>query len=43
MALEAVERVAGEKCEPAELWEDGDEPWHESLNDLAEPLRTALR
>ncbi len=44
MALEAVERVAGEQSELAELWDDADEPeWRESLDDLAERLRTALR
>lgn len=44
MALEAVERVAGEKSELAELWDDADEPeWRESLEDLKERLRTALR
>ena len=44
MALEAVERVAGERSELAELWEDADEPkWRESLEDLMERLRTALR
>jgi hypothetical protein len=44
MALEAVERVAGEKSELGELWDDADEPeWRESLEDLAERLRTALR
>ncbi len=44
MALEAVERVAGEQSELAELWDDADEPeWRESLDDLSERLRTALR
>ncbi|MFF1879932.1 DUF4259 domain-containing protein [Pseudarthrobacter sp. NPDC058196] len=44
MALEAVQRVAGEQSELAELWDDADEPeWHESLDDLVERLRTALR
>lgn len=44
MALEAVERVAGEKSELAELWDDADEPeWRESLDDLAERLRGSLR
>jgi Domain of unknown function (DUF4259) len=44
LALEAVERVAGEKSELAELWDDADEPeWREPLDDLAERLRTALR
>jgi hypothetical protein len=44
MALEAVERVAGEKSELAEVWDDADEPeWRESLDDLTERLRTALR
>ncbi|TQJ36751.1 uncharacterized protein DUF4259 [Arthrobacter sp. SLBN-122] len=44
MALESVERVAGEKSELAELWDDADEPeWRESLGDFTERLRTALR
>lgn len=44
MALEAVERVAGEKSDLAELWDNADEPeWRESLEDLKERLRTALR
>lgn len=44
LALEAVGRVAGEESELAELWDDADEPeWRESLEDLAERLRTALR
>jgi hypothetical protein len=44
MAVEAVERVAGEKSELAELWDDADEPeWRESLDDLTERLRVALR
>ncbi len=44
LALEAVERVAGEDSELAELWDDADEPeWRESVSDLAERLRTALR
>ncbi|MFC8523420.1 DUF4259 domain-containing protein [Pseudarthrobacter sp. NPDC057230] len=44
MALEAVERVAGEKSELAELWDDADEPeWRESLDNLVERLRTALQ
>lgn len=44
LALEAVGRVAGEKSELAELWDDADEPeWRESLEDLAERLRAALR
>ncbi|MEE9096194.1 DUF4259 domain-containing protein [Pseudarthrobacter phenanthrenivorans] len=43
MALEAVERIAGERSELGELWDDADEPeWRESLGDLAERLRTAL-
>ncbi|MFF1253509.1 DUF4259 domain-containing protein [Pseudarthrobacter sp. NPDC058329] len=43
LALEAVERVAGEKSELAELWDDADEPeWRESLEDLSERLCTAL-
>ncbi|GGI01400.1 hypothetical protein GCM10007170_40750 [Arthrobacter liuii] len=44
MALEAVERVAGDESELAELWDDADEPeWRESLDDLSERLRAALR
>lgn len=44
LALEAVERVAGEKSELAELWDDADEPeWRENLEDLSERLRAALR
>jgi hypothetical protein len=44
MAVEAGERVAGEKSELAELWVDADEPeWRESLDDLTERLRVALR
>ena len=44
LALEAVGRVAGEESEPAELWDDADEPeWRESLEDLSERLRAALR
>jgi hypothetical protein len=44
MALEAVGRVAGEESELAELWDDADEPeWRESLEDLSERLRAALR
>ncbi|MGX1162372.1 uncharacterized protein DUF4259 [Arthrobacter sp. SLBN-100] len=44
LALEAVGRVAGEESELAELWDDVDEPeWRESVEDLAERLRTALR
>ncbi|MEO5316884.1 DUF4259 domain-containing protein [Pseudarthrobacter sp. CC12] len=44
MAVEAVERVAGEESELAELWDDAYEPeWRESLDDLRERLRTALR
>ncbi|WP_285242847.1 DUF4259 domain-containing protein [Pseudarthrobacter sp. fls2-241-R2A-127] len=44
MALEAVERVAGDQSELAELWDDADEPeWRDSLDDLAERLRAALR
>ncbi|MHC6230723.1 DUF4259 domain-containing protein [Arthrobacter sp. MMS24-T111] len=43
MALEAVQRVAGEQSELAELWDDADEPeWRESLDDLVERLRAAL-
>lgn len=44
LALEAVGRVASDESELAELWDDADEPeWRESLEDLAERLRTALR
>jgi hypothetical protein len=44
MALVAVQRIAGEKSELAELWDDADEPeWRESLDDLSERLRLALR
>jgi hypothetical protein len=44
MAVEAVERVAAEKSELAELWDDADEPeWRESLEDLSERLRAPLR
>jgi hypothetical protein len=44
LALEAVGRVAGEESELAELWDDADEPeWRESIEDLSERLRTALR
>jgi predicted nucleic acid-binding protein len=44
LALEAVGRVAGEESELAELWDDADEPeWRESLEDLSERLRSALR
>ncbi|MDQ0869539.1 hypothetical protein QFZ70_002012 [Arthrobacter sp. V1I9] len=44
MALVAVQRIAGEKSELAELWDDLDEPeWRESLDDLSERLRLALR
>ena len=44
LALQAVERVAGEESELAELWDDADEPeWRESLADLSERLRAALR
>jgi hypothetical protein len=44
LALEAVERVAGEESELAELWDDADEPeWRESLGELSERLRAALR
>lgn len=43
MALEAVERVAGDESELAELWDDADEPeWRESRDDLTERLRAAL-
>ncbi|WP_442852926.1 hypothetical protein [Arthrobacter sp. 135MFCol5.1] len=44
MALEAVQRVPGQDSERAELWDDADEPeWRESLDDLVERLRAALR
>jgi hypothetical protein len=44
LALRAVARVAGEDSELAELWDDADEPeWRESLEDLTERLRSALR
>lgn len=44
LALQAVVRVAGEDSELAELWDDADEPeWRESLEDLLERLRSALR
>lgn len=44
MAVGEVERVAGEKSELAELWDDADEPkWRESLDDLTGRLRAALR
>lgn len=44
MAVEAVERVAGEKSELAEMWDDADEPeWRESLDGLTERLRSALQ
>ncbi|WP_045730488.1 DUF4259 domain-containing protein [Pseudarthrobacter chlorophenolicus] len=44
LAREAVQRVAGDESELAELWDDADEiEWRESLDDLAERLRTALR
>lgn len=44
LALKAVQRVAGEESELAELWDEADEPeWRESIDDLAELLRTALR
>lgn len=43
LALEAVERVAGEESELAELWDEADEPeWKESLDNLSERLRAAL-
>jgi hypothetical protein len=43
LALEAVERVAGEESELAELWDEADEPeWKESLENLTERLRAAL-
>ena len=44
LAIQSVERVAGEDSELAELWDDADEPeWRESLEDLSERLRAALR
>ena len=44
LALQAVERVAGDESELAELWDDADEPeWRESLDDLAQRLRGTLR
>jgi hypothetical protein len=44
VALQAVERVAGESSELAELWDDADEPeLRESLEDLSERLRSTLR
>ncbi len=44
MALVAVQRIAGEKSDLAGLWDDADEPeWRESLDDLSERLRQALR
>jgi uncharacterized protein DUF4259 len=44
LALQAVTRVAGEESELAELWDDADEPeWRESLGELSERLRAALR
>lgn len=44
LALEAVGKVAGEDSELAELWDDADEPeWRESIEDLSERLRAALR
>ncbi|NUT71900.1 DUF4259 domain-containing protein [Pseudarthrobacter sp. C4D7] len=43
MALEAVERVAGDRSELAELWDGAAEPgWRESVADLAGRLRLAL-
>ena len=43
LALEAVERVAGEESELAELWDEADEPeWKESLDNLSQRLRAAL-
>jgi hypothetical protein len=43
LALEAVERVAGEESELAELWDEADElEWKESLDNLSERLRAAL-
>jgi hypothetical protein len=44
LALQVVERIAGEDSELAELWDDADEPeWREALADLSERLRAALR
>ncbi len=44
LALEAVGRVAGEESELAELWDEADEAeWRESLEDLSERLRSAVR
>lgn len=44
LALQAIERVAGEESELAELWDDADEPeWRESLGELSERLRASLR
>lgn len=44
LALQAVERVAGEESELAELWDDADEPeWRDSLGEFSERLRAALR
>lgn len=43
LAVEAVERVAGEESKLAELWDDADGPeWRESLGELSERLRAAL-
>ncbi|MGX1162386.1 uncharacterized protein DUF4259 [Arthrobacter sp. SLBN-100] len=42
LALEAVEWVAAEESELAELWDEADEPeWKESLDNLSERLRAA--
>lgn len=44
LALQAVERVAGEESELAELRDDANEPeWREFLGELSERLRAALR
>jgi hypothetical protein len=44
LALQAAERVGGDESELAELWDDADEPeWRESLGELSERLRAALR
>lgn len=43
LALEVVERVAGEESELAELWYEAEEPeWKEPLDNLSERLRAAL-
>ncbi|GAB3557824.1 hypothetical protein GCM10027405_03310 [Arthrobacter alkaliphilus] len=44
LAVQAVTMVTGEDSELAELWDDAEEPeWRESLSDLSERLREALR